>query len=290
MRNLVIAGVILVVALIVIAQGLYTIDMTKQAIIVQFGEYQQTVTQPGLHFKIPFVQTVIPFERRVLMSDAPPTGYLTLDKKNLIIDHITRWRIADPNLFFKVVQTEVNALPRLQAIVVSELRDEVAKHDFEDMISVEREPIMESVASRSAEKAKEFGMEIIDVRIKRADLPTEVQESVFDRMKAERQRISKQNRAEGEEQAFKTRAEADREATVILAEAFKKSQELRGQGDGQATAIYAATYRQGPDFYSLLRTLEAYAEFMNEETTLVLSSDSELFKHLSSSEPSEEQP
>ena len=210
-----------------------------------------------------------------------------VDKKNLIIDHITRWRITEPDLFYKSVRDESGALQRLHAIIVSELRDEVASHDFQDMISIQREPIMDAVAERSRAKVREFGMEIIDVRIKRADLPTEVQESVFNRMIAERQRISKQNRAEGEEQAFKTRAEADREATIILAEAFKTSQELRGEGDAMATAIYAAAYKQAPEFYSLLRTLEAYGNFMDEKTTLVLDSESELFKHLSSSEPSE---
>jgi len=146
---------------------------------------------------------------------------------------------------------------------------------------------MEAVALRIGEKVREFGVEIIDVRIKRADLPKEVQESVFDRMRAERQRISKQNRAEGEEQAFKTRAEADREATVILAEAFKTSQELRGQGDAEATAVYAITYTQAPEFYTLLRTLDAYGKFMDKDTTLVLSSDSDLFKYLSGSESEE---
>jgi membrane protease subunit HflC len=284
MRTAIIIIVVVVVALIVLGQSLYTIDMTKQAIIVQFGEYQQTVTQPGLHFKVPFVQTAIPFEKRVLMSDAPPTGYLTLDKKKLVVDHVTRWRIADPHLFYKSVGTETRALPRLQAIVVSELRVELASHNFVDIISTQREPIMEAIASRIHDKALEFGIEIVDVRIKRADLPAEVQASVFERMKAERQRKAMEYRAEGEEQAFKTRAEADREATVILAEGYKKSQTLKGQGDAQATAIYATAYEQAPEFYSLLRTLEAYGEFMAEETTLVLSSDSELFKYLSGSE------
>ena len=285
--NRTITIIIIAVALIVLGQSLYSIDMTKQAIVVQFGEYQQTVTQPGLHIKVPFVQTAIRFEKRVLMSDAPATGYLTLDKKKLVVDHVTRWRIVDPYLFYKSVRTETRALQRLQAIVVSELRDELASHNFADIISIQREPIMESVASRTHDKALDFGIEIVDVRIKRADLPPEVETSVFDRMKAERQRKAMEYRAEGEEQAFKTRAEADREATVILAESYRESQTLKGQGDAQATAIYATAYEQAPEFYSLLRTLEAYGKFMSEETTLVLSSDSELFKYLSGSEPQE---
>lgn len=290
MRGLIIAVVLVIVAIIVLTQSLYVVDETKQVIVLQFGEFQETVTKPGLHVKVPFVQSIKKLEDRVLMSDAPPTGYLTLDKKNLIIDHITRWSIAEPDVFYKTVRSESTALQRLQDIVVSELRTEVASHDFEDMISVQREPIMEVVAERAGEKVREFGMELLDVRIKRADLPDEVEASVFDRMRAERERISKQNRAEGEEQAFKTRAEADREAIVILAVAFKTSQELRGQGDAQATAIYAAAYAQAPEFYSLLRTLQAYGNFVNKETTMVLSTESDLFKFLTGFDPLAQQP
>ncbi|NQT72212.1 MAG: protease modulator HflC [Chloroflexi bacterium] len=287
MRSLVIVGVLVIVAVVVLTQSLYVVDETKQVIVLQFGEFQETVTKPGLHVKVPFVQSIKSLEARVLMSDAPPTGYLTMDKKNLIIDHITRWSIEEPDVFYKTVRNESGALQRLQDVVVSELRTEVASHDFEDMISSQREPIMEIVAERANEKVSEFGMGVIDVRIKRADLSKEVEASVFDRMKAERERISKQNRAEGEEQAFKTRAEADREAVVILAESFKTSQELRGQGDAQATAIYAAAYAQAPEFYSLLRTLEAYSNFLNQDTTMVLSTESDLLKYLSGSEPQE---
>jgi len=287
MKRPIVIIILLIVAIVLLSQSLYTVDETKQVIVLEFNEYKETVTKPGLHIKIPFVQTIKQMENRVLMSDAPPTGYLTLDKKNLIIDHITRWQITEPDVFYKTVRTESGALQRLQAIIVSELRDEVSSHDFQDMISIQREPIMDIVAERSNVKVREFGMEIIDVRIKRADLPKEVQESVFDRMIAERQRISKQNRAEGEEQAFKTRAEAEREATIILAEAFKTSQELRGEGDATATAIYAAAYQQGPDFYSLLRTLEAYGKVMNQNTTLILDTENDWLKYLSGSEPAQ---
>ena len=271
-----------ILALILVTQTVYTIQETKQVIILQMGEYKQTITSPGLHMKIPFIQSVKTLEKRVLMSDAPPTSYLTLDKKNLIVDHITRWVIKEPDTFYKTIgSTESSALQRLQAIVVSELRDELASHNFVDIISSKRESIMDAVAERTVEKVIEFGIEVIDVSIKRADLPSEVQESVFARMKAERGRIAKEYRAEGEEEALKTRAEADRESTVILAEAYKKEQSLKGEGDAIATAIYAVAYEQAPQFYRLLRTLEAYSEFMNEETTLVLSTNSDLFGYLS---------
>lgn len=284
-RTALVVVIAVIVALILIGQILYTLDETKQVIILQFGEYKQTVNTAGIHAKIPFLQTAKTLEKRVLMSDAPPTRYLTLDKKNLVIDHITRWRITEPATFYKSVgDRETKASQRLQAIVVSELRDELASYNFVDIISTQREPIMEAVAKRTREKAVEFGIEIVDVRIKRADLPEEVQASVFARMEAERHKKAKEYRAEGEEEAFKIRAEADREATVILAEAYKTSQSLKGQGDAQATAIYAVAYEQAPEFYSLLRTLDAYGEFINEDATLVLSSESELFKYLSGSE------
>ncbi len=282
---IIVVAVLVILVIIVLFNSLYTVDETKQVIILQMGEYKETVTSPGLHVKIPFIQTAKTLEDRVLMSDAPPTSYLTLDKKNLVVDHVTRWRIVEPDTFYKSVgSTENKALQRLQAIVVSELRDDLASYNFVDIISTQREPIMEAVAERTAEKATEFGIEIIDVRIKRADLPTEVQESVFQRMQAERSRIAKEYRAEGEEEAIKTRAEADREATVILAEAYKTEQSLKGEGDALATAIYAAAYEQSPIFYSLLRTLETYTAIMDSETTLVLSTESDLFKYLSGPE------
>jgi hypothetical protein len=185
------------------------------------------------------------------------------------------------------VHSEIGAQTRLQQIVVSELRDELAKHSLSEIISIQREPIMEAVAARAAEKLKEFGIELIDVRVKRADLPEEVQTSVFERMKAERQRKAKEYRAEGEEKALKIRADADKERTIILAEAYEESQKLRGEGDAEATRIYAQAFGKDPEFYDFLRSLEAYENFLVGETTLVLSSDSELFKYLDSSKPKE---
>ncbi len=285
MRKTVIIAAIGIFLLIVILQCFYTVDETEQVIILQMGEYMKTVDSPGIHAKLPFIQSAKSLDKRVLMSDAPPTSYLTLDKKNLEVDHVTRWRIIEPDTFYKSIgSNEANALQRLNAIVVSELRDELASFTLVDIISTQRESIMEEVSERTALKATEFGIEVIDVRVKRADLPKEVQSNVFDRMKAEREREAKKYRAEGEEQALKTRAEADREAIVILAEAYRQEQLLKGEGDALATAIYAAAYAQGPQFYSLLRTLEAYTSIMDSETTLVLSTESDLFKYLSSSE------
>ena len=285
MRKTVIIAAVGIFLLIVILQCFYTVDETEQVIILQMGEYKKTVDSPGIHAKLPFVQSAKSLDKRVLMSDAPPTSYLTLDKKNLEVDHITRWRIIEPDTFYKSIgSNEDRALQRLNAIVVSELRDELASFNLIDIISIKREAIMEEVTDRTALKATEFGIEVIDVRVKRADLPEEVQVNVFDRMKAEREREAKKYRAEGEEQALETRAQAAREATIILAEAYRQEQSLKGEGDAMATAIYAAAYEQAPVFYSLLRTLETYAAVMDSQTTLVLSTQSDLFKYLSGSE------
>ena len=284
MKKLIIAVVLLVVALIVLSQSVYTIDMTKQGVVLQLGQYIKTVDEPGLYFKVPFLQAVTRYEKRLLVSDALPGEYLTADKKRLKVDHVTRWRIVDPFLFYKTVRDEAGALARLEPIVFAEFRNELASYDFADIIATEREAIMDAVAARASGKALEFGIELVDVRIKRADLPREVEASVFARMQAERQRIALAYRAEGEEVALKTRAEADRERTVIQAEAYEESQKLRGDGDAKAIEIYAAAFEKDPEFYDFLRTLQAYETFLGQETTLVLSSDSELFKYLESPE------
>jgi len=260
---------------------LYTVDETDQVIITQFGEYKRTERDPGLHVKLPLVEVVLRFDKRILATEANPGKYLTVDKKRVVIDHLTRWRIADPLVFFKSVRTEAGATERIDDIVFSELRLELASHPFAKIISVEREPLMATVTKRAAEKTKEFGIEIIDVRIKRADLPEEVQASVFSRMQAEREREAKRYRSEGEEEAAKIRAETDKERTIILAKAYQESQTLRGEGDAEAARIYADAYGPEAELYSLVGRLKAYEKIMSEQSTVVLSTDSWLFEHLS---------
>ncbi|MBI2847029.1 MAG: protease modulator HflC [Chloroflexi bacterium] len=285
MRKAVISIIVAIVAaLILLLQSVFTVDMTQQALVLQFGRYVRTVNDPGLHYKIPFYQQVTLYEKRVLTSDVKPGEYLTLDKKRLVADPVSRWRIADPLQFFKTVTNEAGALARLEPVILSELRDELARHNFADIISTEREAIMHRVSERVREKALSFGIEVVDVKIKRADLPAEVQASVFARMKAERQRIALQYRAEGAELAAAVRATADKGATIISAEAYAQSQKLMGEGDAQATAIYAEAFEQDAEFYGFLRTLEAYKKFLAQQTTLVMSSDSDLFRHLASSQ------
>jgi membrane protease subunit HflC len=289
-RILVILGILLILAFIGVSQTLFIVDETKQAIILQFGEPITIVQEPGLVMKLPLVQNVIYFEKRILSSDAPPQEYLTTDKKRLVVDHVTRWRITDPLLFFKAVRTEAGARARLDDIVFSELRRELATVDFVDVISQQRDKIEERVARSTADKAAEFGIEVEDVRTKRADLPKEVEQSVFDRMRAERQRESSLFRAEGEEQANIIRAQADRNSTVIVAEGYREAERLRGEGEAEAIRIYAEALSQDLDFYTFSRRLEAYGTILKRGDLMVVPADSEFFRFLITPEAQPSEP
>ena len=276
------------IALIVIAGlvvlffwfALYTIDETEQAIILEFGKPMgETISSPGLHFKLPW-QSVIKFENRILEYDVEPQAIITKDKKKLEVDNYARWRIADPLLFYRSVRTLNGALSRIDPIVYSELRVELGKHVLSDIVDSNRVKIMETVSNETQIKLAEYGIDIIDVRIKRADLSKENERAVFDRMRAERLRIAKQYRSEGEEKALEIRAETDKEKTIILATAYKESQILRGEGDAKAVEIYAKAFQSDPKFYEFIRTLEAYEKVVDKKSTLILSTDSDLFKLL----------
>jgi membrane protease subunit HflC len=261
--------------------SVFVIDETEQAIVTQFGQYKWSATEPGLHFKTPFVQDVRRMERRVIGRDTTPGDYLTLDKKKLVADPVTRWRIVDPLLFFKTVQDEVRAARRLDDIVKSEMRSEISSHEFGDIIGNGRTPLMLAVTTRVREKAREYGIHVVDVRIKRADLPRDVQESVFQRMRAERDREAKRYRSEGAEEAAKIRAKTDKDTTILIAKAYQEAEKLEGEGDGESTRIYAAAYGKDPEFYNFVRALEAYEKSITPETEMVLSTNSELFRYLS---------
>jgi membrane protease subunit HflC len=280
-RILISLGGALLVLWVLLTQVFFILDEREQAIITQFGAYVRTVTQPGLHVRMPFVHTVHRFDRRVLATDATPAEYLTLDKKRVVVDYVARWRIADPLAFFISVRTLEGARARIEDIVFSELRRELASQDFAPVTSELREPTMAAVAQSSRERLGSFGIALIDVRIKRADLPTEVQQSVFARMVAERSRIAKRYRSEGEEEAAKLRGETDKQRDILLAQAYEQSQRLRGEGDAVATTIYASAYERDPRFYLFVRTLEAYDEMLTPETLLVLPGDAAMFRLLS---------
>ncbi|MDA1273214.1 MAG: protease modulator HflC [Verrucomicrobia bacterium] len=277
--------VTLIAAFALLKQVFVIVDEREQVIITQFGEYIRTIQKPGLAAKVPFLQTSIRFDRRILASDAPQAEYLSQDKKRLVADPVTRWRIADPLKFFKTVRDESGARARLDDLVFSELRREVASHTFATVIGANREIIMDAVAKSAREKAVEFGIEVVDVRIKRADLPKEVQQSVFARMQAEREREAKRYRSEGEEEANKLRSQTDKERTIVLAEAEQTAQVQRGEGDATATRIYAEAYGKDPEFYRFVRSLQSYELFLGQRSTLLLSADSPLFRYLAGPGP-----
>jgi len=274
-------GLVLIpIVALVVAQMFYIVDEKNQVIVTQIGQYLYSVRDPGIYVKLPFYQTATHFEKRILVSDPTPGEYLTLDQKRLVADPITRWRIVDPLAFYTSVREEGGALARLDDIVFSEMRAELANFEFSKVISTERESIMARVSLRTAERAKAFGIEVVDVRLKRADLPEQVQASVFARMQAERSRIAARYRSEGAESAAKIRADAERDRTIILARAYEESQKLRGSGDAEATTIYAQSFGQDPEFYAFVRSLEAYERMLASGSTLVMSSDSDLFRYL----------
>ncbi|OQA58297.1 MAG: Modulator of FtsH protease HflC [Candidatus Omnitrophica bacterium ADurb.Bin277] len=272
--------IVILSAVFLFPSTVFIVDETNQVIVTRLGEYKRTLQKPGLKLKIPVFERAHFFEKRILTSGALPAEYLTLDKKRLVADHVTRWKITDPLMFYKTVRDLAGAKARLDDIVFSEMRRELASHDFSKIIASERENIMDTIAGNARKQAEKFGIELVDVRIKRADLPQEVQESVFARMKAERQRIAKRYRSEGEEEAFKIRGETDKNRTIIMAKAYEESQELRGEGDAVATRVYAEAYGQDADFYTFVRSLEAYEKGFQDKTTFLFSPDSDVLRHL----------
>ncbi len=280
-QNLLIGLIVVVVLLLIMGiSPFYIVDLRETAIVVQLGKPVRTVTEPGMKFKIPFIQTVHIFDKRLLDYDVPARDVITSDKKTILIDNFAKWRIVDPLRVYQAFQTQRGALQRLDDIIYSELRVELGRHDLTEIVSANRLIIMEAVSKRANEKASAYGLEVLDVRIKRADLPEQNEKAIFARMQAERQRQAKQYRAEGAEEAQKIRSEADKDKAIILADAYKISQELRGDGDAQAFKTYAKAYTQGPKFFAFLRSMEAYKKIFKKGTTMVLSPDSEFLQYL----------
>lgn len=272
--------IVLVIAAFVGLDSVYVIQEGQLAILTQFGEYKYSVNAPGLYGKVPFADTVHRMERRIVGSNTPPAEFLTKDKKKLVTDPITRWKIVDPLTFYKTVRDESGAKARLDDIINSELRGVLASQDFSEIIGSARDPLMQEVTRAARRQALRFGVHIVDVRIKRADLPAEVQESVFKRMQAERSRIAKRYRAQGEEEAQKIRADTDKEKAILLAKAYEMAQKSRGEGDAQSIKVYADAYGGDPEFYAFTKSLETYESAIDKDTTVVLSTDSDLFRYL----------
>ena len=276
--------IVAVVALLFIGNlVVFTVNEVQQVVVTQFGEPIRVIKAPGLYFKLPNpIQRITVFDDRLLDYDANPEDIYTKDKKILVLDNYARWRIVDPLLFLQTLRTTAEGLARLDDIIYSEMRKELGQHELTEVIATNREELMRMVTQRSDEAAQVYGIKVLDVRIKRADLPPENEAAVFNRMRAERDREAKGYRAEGQEEALKIRAATDLAATRINAEAFEKSQGIRGQGDAEALGIYAEayTYKDAARFYKFVRTLEAYEKSLDEKTVLVLPADSEFLKYL----------
>ena len=276
-----ILSVLLPVLALVGFSSIFIVDETEQVVILQLGKPVKTVTNPGLNFKLPFpLQEKITFDDRLLEYDSPPEEILSKDKKSLIVDNYVRWKIVDPLQFLKTVQAVPTAKSRMDDIVYSELRRELGTHDMVEIITENREQIMDIITKQSNSATLDYGISVVDVRIRRVDLPAENEESIYARMEAERKRQANKFRSEGEEEAQKIRAATDRDKTIILADAYKEAEKIRGEGDAKAVQVYAKSYSADPKFYEFVRTLDAYKKVVDDKTTLVLPSDSKLFKLL----------
>ena len=273
--------IIIVLIALILLTTVFKVDVTEQVVILQFGKPVRTIQNPGLHWKLPVpIQNAVFFDKRLLEYDVQPAEVLSTDKKTLTVDNYVRWRIVNPLLFLQTLQTIPTAITRLDDIVYSEIRRELGLHNMQEIITDNREQIMDTVTKASYDATIAYGIEIVDVRIKRVDLPRENEESIYARMKAERDRKANQYRSEGDEESQKIIATTEKEKTIILADAYKLAEETRGEGEAVALAIYARAYSADPEFYEFLKTLEIYKSVIDTSTTLVLPADSKLFKLL----------
>jgi len=279
------ANVLLILAVAVLLLGrmsVFTVDEREHAIKFRFQEIIKADYQPGLHFKIPFVNTVEKYPDRILNYEESEERFLTGEKKNLIVDYFVTWRIIDPAQYYRSVRgEELFAEQRLSAIIKEGIKAEFGRRTVQEVVSAERSELMSQMLVQAGQRAPELGIEVVDVRVKRIELSDEVSGSVFSRMQQERFRVAAQLRAEGSEESERIRSDADRQRTVILAEAYRDAERIRGEGDARAAEIYATAYSQDPDFYSFYRSMQAYrAAIGRDQDVLVLSPDSEFFQFL----------
>ncbi|MEM8843550.1 MAG: protease modulator HflC [Pseudomonadota bacterium] len=283
--KIIIAATIIVVA--VFGLCTYTVDETERAILFKFGEIKQADIEPGLHFKVPFVNNVRWFDSRILTLDIPPELFPTSEKKYVLVDFFVKWKIDNVRDFFVATNGNENvANSRLAQITKDELRAEFASRTIIEAVSGERANIMTALVVKANEKSKQLGIEVVDLRVKRIDYEQNISGSIYDRMRAERDRVAKDFRARGRESAERIRAAADRERQVTLADAYKTSEQLRGEGDATAADIYARAFNQDKEFYSLTKSLTAYKEtFTSKNDILVIEPDSQFFKYFNQSKP-----
>ena len=279
---LIAAAALAVFVLAVVNFSFFTVNQTELALVTQLGEPVRVIDTPGLHAKLPIIQTAIPFDKRLLDYESPPEEVILGDQRRLIVDSFTRFRITNPLDYYKAVgPTEDGIRARLNSVVTSSLRRVLGNETLLDVLSVQRDRIMSTIRQQVNGEMQGFGVKVVDVRIRRADLPKENTEAILQRMQSERDRVARQARAEGAEAAAKIRADADRQRTVVLAEARASAERLRGEGEAQSIAIYADAFQRDPAFFSTWRTLQAYHEALaNGHTKLVVSPDSDFFKLL----------
>jgi membrane protease subunit HflC len=278
-RILIALAVVLIASGILIHSSLFIVDQTESALVLQFGQPRRPANQPGLWFKRPFVENVIFYDNRVLDYEPPPEEVIVSDQKRLVVDSYARYRIVNPLLFYQTVGTEEGVRARLSAIVNGSLRRVLGNVTLSDILSVKRAAIMIQIRDEVADEAKNFGITVVDVRLRRADLPEENSEAIYARMKSERQQQAAQYRGEGAEAAQTVRATAERERTVILADAQRDAQRVRGDGDAQAIKIYADAFGKDKPFFAFYRSLQAYrAALNNHDTSFVLTPDSSFFR------------
>ncbi len=282
----IIFAIIAFVIFTIASASIFTVNETEKAIMFKWGEIIKSDFEPGLHAKIPFVNNVRKFDARIQSFDARPTRYLTKEKKNVIVDSFIQWRIADVEKYYTSMRGNIaNAEDRISTIISEGLLAEFGRRSMHEVISGERTEIMDNINVLANDEVKSFGIEIVDVRIKRIDLPPKVSLSVYQRMESERQRIAKDYRSRGREQATIIRARADKERTIIAANAYKESEMIRGRGDARAAEIYAQAYNQNKEFFSFYRSLNAYREsFGKASDVMVLSPNSDFFDYFKKSE------
>jgi membrane protease subunit HflC len=262
--------------------ALFVVHVNEQAIVLEFGKPVRIISEPGLYWKLPVVQTVESFDRRILDIDTAEQEVTAADQKRLKVDAFARYRIVDPLLFYQAVRDERSVRARLGPVIEASLRRVLGEVTFQDVVRDKREALMKRIAQQVNEEGKEFGLEVVDVRIKRADLPDQNQKNVFDRMRAERQREAAEFRGEGAGLANRIRANADREVTVIKAEATREAEQTRGEGDAERNRIFADAYGRDPDFFGFYRSMQAYEQgIKSSDTRMLLSPDSEFFKYFS---------
>lgn len=280
-RTIALGSAIVAIALIIVGlSSVYTVNMTEQALLLQFGAPKEVITKPGLHFKMPFVQDVVYVPKKLLNLDAPSEEVIAQDKKRMVVDAFARWRITDPLRFYQAFYDVRTAQTRLTPILNSNVRRVLGSQSFSAMLSEKRAQLMVDIRKNLNQEAKSFGIQIVDVRIRRADLPQQNSKAIYGRMQQERKREANEFRAEGAETAQRIRARAEREVTVLTAEATRESEILRGQGDAEKTKILAQAYGQDPSFFDFYRSMQAYKQgLQGDNTTLVASPNSEFFRY-----------